>query len=133
MDFYLLACGSLLAAGLMLNILDGRMFLLTAVVGAGFFFPVPNDTAEHFYTFCILAEMAVGLAAWKIGKGAGLLVLDISVLLVIAHVMGYALDGSPPFSPYRVIVKLLEISQLAVCVAMSPILAPILRNHETIT
>lgn len=133
MDFYLLACGSLLAAGLMLNLLDGRMLLLTAAVGAGFFFPVPNDTAEHFYTFCILAEIAVGLAAWRIGGTAALLVLDVSVLLVITHIMGYALDGSPPFSPYRVIVKLLEVSQLAVCVAMSPILAPILRNHEKTT
>lgn len=129
---YLTACFLIMAAGLGLNAFDRRMLALTALVGASIFIPAP-DTYEQFYVFCISAECLVGLLALIIRARASVLVAEICVLLVIAHLMGYSLDGSPPFSPYRVIVKLLEFSQLAACVALSPVLAPFLRNHETTT
>jgi hypothetical protein len=130
---YLIACGALLAAGLVLNIGDRRMLFLTMLVGASVFVPVPHESAEHFYSFCIAIEVAVGLTAWRSGTSAGAWVTDLCVLLVIAHVMGYALDGNLPFSPYRLVVKILELSQLAVCAALSPIMAPILRNQDATT
>lgn len=130
---YGLACAALLAVGLVLNWQCRRMLAVTIIVGISVFLPAPHESAEKFYLFCTAAEMVVGLLAWASQSRAGAVVADICVLLVIAHVMGYALDGSPPFSPYRVIVKILEISQLVACAALSPILAPILRNHETTT
>jgi hypothetical protein len=57
----------------------------------------------------------------------------VCAVLVIAHMLGYALDGYPPFSPYRSIVKLLEVSQLLACVALSPLMAHLLRNRDATT
>lgn len=130
MDYYLLACGLLLTVGLMLNIPSPRMFLLTAVVGAGYFMPAPTHSAGMFYFFCICVETCVGILALSIDRKAGIWIADFAVLLVCAHIMGWVLDGNPPFSPYRLIVKLLEFSQIAACVALSPIVAPILRNRD---
>lgn len=130
---YQIACGFLIVVGLAVNITDRRMFALTALVGASVFLPAPYESAGHFYLFCIAAETAIALAALALRNSAGILVAEACALLVIAHAMGYALDGNPPFSPYRVIVKLLEVSQLVVCVALSPVLAPILRNHDAKT
>lgn len=130
MDYYLLLCGSLLCAGLMLNIFDRRMFCLTAVVGVGFFMPAPDQSAGVFYGFCIAMETFVGILAMQIDRKAGFWIADIAVLLVCSHCMGWYLDGSPPFSPYRLIVKILEFSQIAACVALSPVIAPILRNRD---
>lgn len=130
---YGLACAALLAIGLVLNWQCRRMLAVTLIVGISVFLPAPHESAEKFYFFCIVAEVIVGLLAWASQSRAGTIIADICVLLVIAHVLGYALGGSPPFSPYRVIVKILEVSQLVVCAALSPILAPILRNHETTT
>lgn len=132
---YQLACAVLLVIGLAVNITDRRMLALTALVGAStsIYLFVPRETAEQYYAFCIVAETAVGLGALALRNKAGVLIAEACALLVIAHAMGYALDGNPPFSPYRVIVKLLEVSQLVVCVALSPILAPILRNQDAKT
>lgn len=126
---FLLACGFLLVAGLVLNSTDRRMLALTAMVGATIFLPVPNDTAIQFYSFCLAVEVLVGITSFSMRNAAGLLIFEICVLLAITHMMGYVLDGSPPFSPYRSIVKILEVSQLVVCLALSPKLAPILRNQ----
>lgn len=127
---YLFACGALLATGLILNVGDRRMLALTALVGASVFIPVPRETPEHFYFFCIAAEILVAILACTTRARAAGGIVDLCVLLVIVHAMGYAIDGSPPFSPYRGIVKLLEVTQLAFCIVLSPILAPILRNHD---
>lgn len=127
---YQLACAALLILGISLNLQSRRMLALTALVGVSIFVPAPMWSAQAFYMFCIHAEIGVGIIAWLTGTKAGIIVMDICVLLVLAHIMGYALDGSPPFSPYRVIVKILEVSQLVACAALSPILAPILRNHD---
>lgn len=127
---YQLACAALLVIGLVLNVQSGRMLALTMLVGISIFVPAPMQSAQAFYMVCIHAEIGVGIIAWLTGTKAGVLVMDICVLLVLAHIMGYALDGSPPFSPYRIIVKILEVSQLVACAALSPVLAPILRNHD---
>lgn len=133
MDVYLLACGALLVLGLMLNMFNWRMLLLTSVVGAGFFIPPPDQSQFAFFSFAIAMETMVGVLAISIDRKAGIWIADISVLLVCSHLMGWYLDGNPPFSPYRLIVKLLEFSQIAACVALSPVIAPILRNRDEAT
>lgn len=117
---YLAACGALLAFGLFLNRSDSRMLALTAMVGASVFFPVPSYTAEIFYSFCFASEIGVALAAFFVRNIAGLVTMELCALLAVTHMMGYEFDGSQPFSPYRYIVKLLEVSQLVVCVAFAP-------------
>lgn len=133
MDVYLLACGALMVSGLIMNCVDRRMFLLTALVGAGFFSPIPDNNAEIFYASCIAVEITVAVLAFHLNRKAGIVIADICVLLVLAHIMGYALDGHLPFSPYHIIVKMLEASQLLACVVLSPVLVPILRNHDAKT
>lgn len=130
---YLYTCGVLLLAGLAVNVHDRRMFALTALVGASVFVPAPHDSAEHFYLFCASAEIAVGILAIASRGRAGGVILNLCVLLVIAHALGYALDGSLPFSPYRGIVKLLELMQLSACLVLSPVLVPLLRNSDATT
>lgn len=129
----LTAYACLLAVALTLNRKDRRMLALTALVGVSIFIPVPRDTALQFYTFCIAAECVVALVALRIGGRGSIAIAELCVLLVIAHLMGYALNGHPPFSPYRVIVKLLETSQLVCCIVASPYLAARLHNHDAPT
>lgn len=129
---YLIACAVMLLLAVVLNATDRRMLALTFAVGANIFWPAP-ESYDQFYIFCIAAECAVAFTALALRATASILVAEVCALLVITHLMGYSLDGSPPFSPYRVIVKLLEFSQLAACAALSPVIAPILRNHDAKT
>lgn len=130
---YLYACGILLLGALMVNVLDRRMFALTSLVGASVFVPAPHDTAVHFYLFCASSEVVVGVLAIVSRSRAASVIFNLCILLVIVHALGYALDGSLPFSPYRGIVKLLEVLQLTACLVLSPVLAPILRNQDATT
>lgn len=130
MDGFLLACSALLFLGLLLNVRDQRMLFLTLVVGAGFLVPAPRDSALHFYVFCSSVQAVVAIVAWRIRTVAAIAVFETCILLIVADIMGYTLDGSHAFSPYRAVVKLLEFSQIAVCVVLSPVLAPILRNRD---
>lgn len=129
---FMVACSVMLMIALAVNVKDRRMLALTFVVGVVFFLPTP-DLYDQFYIFCICAEILVAVIALCLRANGSVLVAETCALLVITHLMGYSLDGSPPFSPYRVIVKLLEFSQLAVCAALSPVIAPILRNHDAKT
>lgn len=130
---YLAACGALLALACVLNLRDRRALLLCLLVGLSIFIPAPHDTAAHFYLFCGAAEIVVALCAWRLNVRASGTVINACAVLVIAHILGYALDGHPPFSPYRGTVKLMEVLELLACVAFSPILAPILRNRDATT
>lgn len=106
------------------------MLVLSTLVGVSIFVPVPSNTAAEFYSFCALFEIFVGACALLTKSEAGFLIATACALLVIAHAMGYATDGSAPLSPYHVIVKTLELTELLVCVALSPVIAPILRNQH---
>lgn len=132
---YLVACGVLLAIGAALNLRDWRGLCLSLLVGVNVLLPMPMNTAEAFYSGCIMAEVTVLAGALLVFKcRASEFISYASVLLVISHFMGYSLDaGSNPLSQYRGIVKLLEVSQLLACVAFSPVLCPILRNRNAKT
>lgn len=129
---FIIACAGMLIASLISNLNNRRMLALTALVGVVFFLPTP-EAYDQFYLFCISAECLVAVLALTIRANASVVVAEVCALLVITHVMGYSLDGSPPFSPYRVIVKLLEFLQIAACVVLSPVCAPLLRNHDATT
>ena len=127
---YLLACGALIATAVVLNIRDVRMLALTVLVGATVFLPVPAHTQMQFYGTCILVELCVLAWCVFVPSRASCLMIHIVMLMVATHFMGWILDGSEPLSPYRVLIKVLEFSQLSACVALSPVLTPILRNRN---
>lgn len=127
---YLVACGILLAVATVLNLTDRRMLALTLLVGATIFLPVPSHSQLQFYGTCIIAELCVATFAVFYSSRASSLILYCCAGLIVSHFMGWVIDGSAPFSPYRYIVKVLEFSQLAACVALSPVLTPILRNSD---
>lgn len=130
---YLYACAGLWVAALGLNVRDQRALVLAFLVGASVITPVPSDTAIHFYTFCVSAEIIVGIYAYRSRSAAGYLIANVCSLLVIAHIMGYVWNGSTPLSPYKGIVRILEVSQLLACVVFSPVLAPLMRNRDATT
>ena len=126
---YLLACAALTLVALAVNRADTRMLALTLVVGASIFIPSP-DLYDQFYLFCLASESAVALIALVLRARASALVAACCAALILSHIVGYYADGSAPFSPYQVIVKLLEFAQIAACAALSPRFAPILRNRR---
>lgn len=130
---FTIVCGALFASAIVLNVQDRRMLALTLAVGASFFLPVPKESALHFYIFCIAAECLVFLVALMLKARATGMVQLICLLMTISHVMALSLGGYGFLNPYQFIVKILEFSQLAACVALSPVLLPILRNHDVPT
>lgn len=124
-----LAYIALASAALYLNRRDPRMLLLTLAVGVSVFLPVPKHSAFAFYGFCIMAELTVGLTALVLRARGSEIIVSLCVVLEIAHVMGYILNGYPPLSAYRIIVPILETAQLVTCVCMSPALFFRLQNR----
>ena len=120
----------LLALAVAFNWSDRRALLLTLVVGMSVFLPAPHTSAIAFYGFCFLAEALVALIAIRLAAGATELIVSICVVLEIAHIMGYILNGYPPLSAYRVIIPLLESAQLVTCICTSPVLLTRLRNRK---
>lgn len=134
---YPLVCASMFILGMVLNYLGGdkRMLALCFAVGASanLYYLTPQQSPEMYYAFCISVDAAVCLVAWRLKAPASGAISFLCVLLVIAHMMAWALDGTPPLSPYRLIVKLLEFFQLAACVALSPVIAPFVRSRHVET
>lgn len=132
-NMYLLACGVLVGLASVLNWRDRRMLALTFAVGINIFYFVPDHSQAAFYGTCIALEAMVLAVAVFYSPRACIIIVYASLGLIITHFMGWTLDGSAPLSPYGMIVKILEISQLFACVALSPVLTPILRNSSDAT
>jgi hypothetical protein len=120
--------GILLGIGLLANLRDWRMLALTLLVGANILAPIPSNTREEFFFWCFIAELCLLLGAFLLRAKASIIVIQFATVLVLMHVMGYYL-GTPHLSPYRVIVKVCEYSQLFLCIAFSPGLFTSLRNR----
>lgn len=120
---------ALFVAGLVANYRDWRMLGLTLLVGANVFVPIPSTTAFEFYWYCIMAEMGLIAGAVFMRARASILVIEVATVLIVLHVMAYHIDGHPPLSPYRVLVKLCEYSQLCICIMFSKGFLPSLRNR----
>lgn len=118
----------LLGLGILANMRDWRMLALTVLVGVNVFAPIPSDTREEFFFWCIVAELALLGGAVFLQTRASILVIEIATVLILMHIMGYYV-GTGPLSPYRVIVKVCEYSQLLICIAFSPGLVTSLRNR----
>lgn len=118
----------LLGAGLLANLRDWRMLALTLLVGMNVFVPIPSNTREEFFFWCIVAELVLLFGAFMLRTTASVLIIEFATLLILMHIMGYYV-GTGPLSPYRVIVKVCEYSQLLICIAFSPGLVTSLRNR----
>lgn len=114
----MLSYAILLAIALALNLRDKKMLALTSLVGAGIFAPVPDT---YFYLVCALGEALIAMVALRIAAPASRVVFRISLLLVCFHFLGYWLNGYPPGSPYHILVKMSEHSELLACILLSNI------------
>lgn len=119
---YHFACGLLLAIALFLNRRDGRMLALILVVGASTFASPPMDSRLHFYFFCIMVELAVLMFALSYECEASRAIAFICGVMIVAHIGGFFLKGGLFLSPYQLIIKLLEFSQLLALMALSPVI-----------
>lgn len=108
--------GILLAVAILANRKDPRMFLLSIVVGGGIFAPIPD---AYFYLICACVETVVAGLAVALNAGASRPVARISMLLIIFHGLGWVYDGYPPESPYHIMVKVCEYSELVICILLS--------------
>lgn len=106
----------LLIVAVAMNIGNWRMLLLTLVVGFGVFVPIPGD---YFYAVCGFVECIVAASAIFIAAPASKFVFRVSMMLMLFHFLGWWLDGYPPESPYHLLVKILEHSELVACILMS--------------
>lgn len=110
----------ILAVALALNARDVRMLVLSLVVAAGIFMPIPD---ESFYLMCMAAEVLVASLALRLAAPASPIIVRISALLIGLHALGWVLDGYPPASPYHAGVKFLEHAELVVCCLFSPLIS----------
>jgi len=85
------------------------MLALSAVVGAGVFAPVPD---ESFYLVCAMGELLIGLIAYHLDTQASRPIMRISAILMMLHCLGWLLDGYPPDSPYHYLVGISEHAEL---------------------
>lgn len=106
----------LLAISMWLNRRNGKMLFLTLAVGAGIFFPIPE---ENVYAICIAVEIVVAFAADLIDAEASRLVVWLCIALSIFHILGYFLDGWPPESPYHILVVTCEHAEILACILLS--------------
>lgn len=110
---------ALLGLGLWLNRADRKMLLLTALVGGSFFMEVPRGSAAAFYLTCITVELVLAVFALLLRARASLLIAEICLVMVAAHIMGWLTNGYAPASPYKGIMFITEYAQIVVCIISS--------------
>lgn len=102
---------ALLVLAALFNTSNARVLVLTAIVGAGIFTPIPT---EHFYMWCISVEVLVCLFAYMVGGGPGFAIITFSLSLILCHAMGILMDGYTSRA-YHYLVRIFEHSELVVC------------------
>lgn len=115
----MIAYAALLGLSLWLNRADRKMLLLSVLVGGSFFMEVPRGSPAEFYGVCIAIEIVLAVAALALGARASLIVAEICLVMVAAHIMGWATNGYAPASPYKGIMFITEYAQIAVCILAS--------------
>lgn len=115
----MIAYAALLGLSLWLNRADRKMLLLSAMVGGGFFMEVPSSTSTAFYVTCLTVQIAQACAALALRARASLVVAEICLVMVAAHIMGWLTNGYAPDSPYKGIMFITEYAQIAVCILAS--------------
>ena len=124
----MIAYAALLGLSLWLNRADRKMLLLSALVGGSFFMEVPRGGPAEFYGVCLTIEVVLAVAALAIGARASLIVAEICLVMVAAHIMGWLTNGYAPLSPYKGIMFITEYAQIAVCILASRSAIERLRN-----
>jgi hypothetical protein len=111
------------------NCKEWRMLALSLLIAANVLLPMPGRYAEDFYLSCIIAELIVIAGAVLLRTAATLLIVEVSVVLIVMHVMAYYGNGHLPLSPYRVLVKLCEYTEIFTCIMFSKGFFKGLRNR----
>ena len=109
-------CAILFAISIWLNQRDGKMLMLTLVVGIGISITVPD---EGFYLYCIAGEILICALASIIKANASRAVFWLCALLVPIHFLAMHSKGFDDSDPYPYIVPLYEIAQLIACIYLS--------------
>ena len=122
---------ALMLLSLWFNRGDGKLLRLTLVVAASFFLDVPRTSQAAFYLTCITVELAVAWAAYVLETRASPLVIELCLVMVVAHIMGWSIDGHSSTSMYKVIMWTTEFSQILVCLAAAQPAITRLKNHES--
>ena len=114
----------LFCTALWLNRKEWRMLALSSVVAIGIFVPIPATAIPAtWYYQCMLIELLVALAATYLHAAGSTAIVLFAILLGMMHLTGSIVGPQPGIGPYRIIIPILEISQLLVCILMSfPIL-----------
>lgn len=124
----MIAYAALLGLSLWLNRADRKMLLLSVLVGGSFFMEVPRGSPAEFYGVCITIEIVLAIAALALGARASQVIAEICLVMVAAHIMGWATNGYAPASPYKGIMLITEYAQIIVCIIASRSAIERLRN-----
>lgn len=124
----MIAYAALLGLSLWLNRADRKMLLLSVLVGGSFFMEVPRGSPAEFYGVCITIEIVLACAAIALQARASLVIAEICLVMVAAHIMGWATNGYAPASPYKGIMLITEYAQIVVCILASQSALSRLRN-----
>ncbi len=115
-----IAYAVLLCAAMWFNRGCWRTFLLSLVVAACIFVPVPWENPISLWYFKqSLNELLVIIAALTLRSRATWAVIVFSAILALIHLMGMIVGPVDGIGPYRVAVPLFETGKLLVCVVLS--------------
>lgn len=107
---------------------DWRAFAMSATVGASLIAPIPATSALQFYLICLMCEVLIGLLAVRLMTPASHLIYTVSAMLAAFHILGWYLGGYPADSPYRILVKICEYSEIIACSLLSKPIIRLLKN-----
>lgn len=106
----------LVAAYLNIRSDDWRGMALCVLVGVWVSALIPD---QHFYFWCMGVEVIVAAGSLAIRCAASGPVFCLSIILLVAHFIGYEFDGYPPESPYHFVVTIAEHAELLACAIFS--------------
>lgn len=106
----------LFAISMLLNLRDGKMLLLTFIVGCGIFSNIPDI---DFYAWCISVEILVYVMAKKINAIGSVAIQCLASILIMIHIFGLIFDGTKPETYYHELVQLSEHAELVILIIFS--------------
>lgn len=123
----------LIAFSVFLNIKDRKAILLSLAILANVTIPFTDlaTSQGQFYFICGAAELTIAALALWLNITASRYVVTMCVCLTGFHLLGFCLDGYPPNSPYRILVKIAEFAEIISCIVFSkPILELLIKCRQ---
>lgn len=106
-----------LAIALLLNKDNGRMLLLTCVVGLSYFLPVEKITdRDTWFVSCIMVEILVITLSLYLKTKASLPVAGVCCLLIFKHLLGW---NRMSLNDYALLVQYFEYLEIMCCLLFS--------------